>query len=218
MYGLGRHPRCHRARDPGRPLAHVGDTAGACSSWTPSPPAGAPTPSAGASAPGRRCVRRERVREAGHGRATGRAAGSQRGEERRVLAGRAAYAGSEEAVRVPTGVPDAWTPAFLAQLIVPEAQLVHVRRRSASNGGTCSPRAASPSPSSSRAPRPQPAGPCVRADPSVSGARSRRSCPPGATREVRASTPHGCGSRRRAHHYPVHGASAPPLRWVHAPR
>ncbi|MFF8566418.1 ATP-grasp peptide maturase system methyltransferase [Streptomyces albidoflavus] len=43
------------------------------------------------------------------------------------LAARAAYADSEREVRVPPSALDEWTPAFLAQLTVPEAQLVHAR-------------------------------------------------------------------------------------------
>ncbi|MFE1209776.1 rRNA adenine N-6-methyltransferase family protein [Streptomyces albidoflavus] len=43
------------------------------------------------------------------------------------LADRAAYADCEREVRVPPTVLEEWTPAFLAQLTVPEAQLVHAR-------------------------------------------------------------------------------------------
>ncbi|MGW9364775.1 ATP-grasp peptide maturase system methyltransferase [Streptomyces albidoflavus] len=43
------------------------------------------------------------------------------------LAARAAYADSEREVRVPPTALDEWTPAFLAQLTVPDAQLVHAR-------------------------------------------------------------------------------------------
>ncbi|MBT2886364.1 MULTISPECIES: ATP-grasp peptide maturase system methyltransferase [Streptomyces] len=43
------------------------------------------------------------------------------------LAARAAYADSEREVRVPPTVLEEWTPAFLAQLTVPDAQLVHAR-------------------------------------------------------------------------------------------
>ncbi|MGX1710431.1 ATP-grasp peptide maturase system methyltransferase [Streptomyces albidoflavus] len=43
------------------------------------------------------------------------------------LAARAAYADCEREVRVPPTVLEEWTPAFLAQLTVPDAQLVHAR-------------------------------------------------------------------------------------------
>ncbi|MCX5460492.1 rRNA adenine N-6-methyltransferase family protein [Streptomyces sp. FT1] len=43
------------------------------------------------------------------------------------LAARAAYADCEREVRVPPTVLEEWTPAFLAQLTAPDAQLVHAR-------------------------------------------------------------------------------------------
>ncbi|CAI4168007.1 MULTISPECIES: ATP-grasp peptide maturase system methyltransferase [Streptomyces] len=43
------------------------------------------------------------------------------------LAARAAYADSEREVCVPPTILEEWTPAFLAQLTVPDAQLVHAR-------------------------------------------------------------------------------------------
>lgn len=115
-------------------------------------------------------------------------------------------------------VLDEWTPALLAQLPVPDAQLVHARAAEVEQRTYLFAPSASPPPGSFPAHRPQPAELCGSAGPSGSGTRSRRSCSPGATRGPGIDAVRPGGVTEAAHHYWLDGASAPPLRWEHALR
>ena len=115
-------------------------------------------------------------------------------------------------------VLDEWTPALLAQLPVPDAQLVHARAAEGEQRTYLFAPSASPPPGSFPAHRPQPAELCGSAGPSGSGTRSRRSCSPGGAGSPGIDAVRPGGVTEAAHHYWLDGASAPPLRWEHALR